>query len=603
MIRRTLATLSLLCALPAGVASASEAMDKALASIPADAIGFLCVPSIKELDAGYQKAINDLQLQPFVQPPMNSIVGLIKTALPMLGGMDENGPLTVVLMPAATMFELGQKVAILVPAREPKAMIESMNGQSTEDGLWSVNVMGQPLYAAIAKKTLIIGRTADVVQAVKKSDAGINTKLDKAQTQLLGEVSIGLWLDGANLFGKMLKPMADMMLFPMMTGSAPPGSFIAKSAEMNKHNINMFLTGVASIGFGISLDDGGLSLKGAMATIPGSDLAKQVKVKPTTASLLRGLPGRDFVMAFGQTTDPDQAKAAVKSLDVLFSAADGVEGIDQEKVEKLQDVFQRWALTMTGIRGTLELLTPGPGGLIGLSVIIDTSDSGKWLEGLEETVELAKQIALGATGKLGDEDIEAVVGAISLADAEEIDGTKVRHLKIDLSKMNQIDEDDLEEVLAVIGKEGPLLRMAPVGEKQVVLSFGGGKDHMAGLIQSAKKGEALLEQNVGVKNVSTHLPKERASVFYIAADQAIEMVRAVTKAVGEDEFPVQMEPVNAPLAGSVTGADGWTRYDLFLPNELLLAGKNVAMGLMAAQQAPPTAQPPAGVESKDPAKP
>ena len=95
----------------------------------------------------------------------------------------------------------------------------------------------------------------------------------------------------------------------------------------------------------------------------------------------------------------------------------------------------------------------------------------------------------------------------------------------------------------------------------------------------------------------------RCGVFYIAADQAIEMVRAVTKAVGEDEFPVQMEPVNAPLAGSVTGADGWARYDLFLPNELLIAGKNVAMKLMAAQQAPPAAQPPAEAGSKAPEKP
>jgi len=116
---------------------------------------------------------------------------------------------------------------------------------------------------------------------------------------------------------------------------------------------------------------------------------------------------------------------------------------------------------------------------------------------------------------------------------------------------------------------------------------------MSKFITAAKQSGSPLAKTQGIEKVSKELPSERASVIYVAVDRIIAGIKSIQEHMDEEAFPIQMPPLNAPVAMAATGGDGWGRYDIFVPTELLVAGKNAAMGMMMGGQGqpPPADQP------------
>jgi hypothetical protein len=188
------------------------------------------------------------------------------------------------------------------------------------------------------------------------------------------------------------------------------------------------------------------------------------------------------------------------------------------------------------------------------------------------------------------ENAEEMFAALTFdKDVETVAGVKVSHLKMDLEKvaeMQEADEDELEEFKKFVGKEGVLVRVAAVGDKNVVLTFGGGEPQAAKVIEAAKGNEAPLSKNAGIMKVSEQLPKEQAGVMYVSLDRMLTRIKEFQTHMDEEPLPIEVPRLDAPIAMSGTGGDGWGQYDIFIPMELLVAGKNAAMTMMG-QQAPP----------------
>lgn len=579
MMRRLLSFLVCFALLASRPAWAGEAMKDALASLPADAMAFICVPNLKQTDANYQQAVIDLGLTPMVQPPMNSLVGMIKEKFPMFAGLDENGTFAVVLMPAANLMELDSNMALVVPAADPKAMIEKMGGQANEGGGWGVNMFGTPSFAFTGTKRVIVAKSADVARKIAEGK-GLDAKLKPADVKSLEGLDVAVWLDGER-FLKVFKPQIDGLVGMVMMMQSAGGALGAKQAEATKQQIDMFREGAASLSFGVALTKAGLNLRFATTSKPGSEMAKQLKVKTTKESLLRGLPAEKYMVAFGQIVEPAQVKASMKSLDPYFGMLEAVEGIDKAKVAELKSVVEEWVPLLTGVRGVLESLPPGPNGLFGGSLIVSTEDSKKWLELTSKAVTIAKKLVADATGEKIDANLKKAVEAIAyVPDVEKIGDVSVCHLKLDLAKLDELDEEELADTMKVIGKEGVLVRLAPANANTVVVTFGGGSAYASRLLESARKNEAALDAESGIKKVSPHVVDERSMVMYVAVDQAIAGINSALKVAEEEALPVQIPTINAPLALSATGGDEWLRWDIYLPTELMVAGKNAGMSMM-----------------------
>jgi len=586
---------------------AEEAMKKALSLIPADAVAFICVPSVKQLDADYQQAIVDLGLKEMLPPAMSSLVGAVKGQLPFLAGLDEEGPLVIVFMPAAMMFELQQKQVVLVPTKDPKAMLEGMGGQPGEEGLWNLNLMGQPFVGAAGEGRLILGQSAEVVKAVKADKSGITAKLKPEVVKALENLDLAVWLD-AERFIPLFKPMIDMALNAMMQAQSAGSAFEAKSAELNKKQLDMLLTGASTFTLGIDLGKSGLVFRAATRCKPDSELARMWKVKSTEESLLKGLTGGDYIAAFGQNVDPEQTKANLETVDLLLALleekpsaeadAAGEPKPKNEHLEKLKKLAHEWLPLMTRMQGRADLLASGDAGLVGLAMIVTAADSKQWLDLAAQAVDVIKTLVKSHAEKGGEAAWQAEIGqlldAISYArGAEEIAGHKVDHFRVDLAKLGEhLDEDDVENVLKIVGKDGLLLRLAAVDEKAVVVALGGGANYTERAVKAWKGKDDSLLSDAGIKLVAAAAPSPRYMEFYLAVDNIFTLVSNIAAALDEEPLPVRMADVKAPLGFIGTGGDGFVQIDAIFPTELLVAGKDVIMAMMA----PPPGAEAAGTE-------
>ncbi|MFH0980672.1 MAG: hypothetical protein V2A79_03925 [Planctomycetota bacterium] len=586
MYRSILATLICLTAAFPTWARAADPMENALAAIPEDAVGFLCVPSLKQLDGDWQQAVSNFGLQPLVPPPWNSPLAALQQFMQLSAGLDANGPLVLVQMPFNPPSEfMGSKQAFILPAADPKALVEAMGGQAGEGGIWNVKLLGGPAFAMTGEKRLIVSTSAEVVKAVAGGKTGTGTKFKGKNPKMYEGLDLVLWLDGERLL-KAFKPQIDGFLAIVTMAQAASGPLGVKQAESTKKQISMLVDGTQSLMLGVSLDPAGVGLRLAIHAKAGSELAQQTKAKPAAGSLLQGLPAGRYMLAFGQVFDADLLKESLKDLDPYFEAGKGVESVNAEQLGILKGILQDWAPLNKAARLTVEALPPGPNGVIGMSLIFETSDTQRWLELVGKAVEALKKLPT-------DKDAKMFADAASYsAEAEDVAGVKVSHLKLDLSKIEEIDEDDLEEVTKVVGEEGVLFRLAPAGANVVTVSFGGGADYMKRLIEHAGREAAPLDNTPGIQKVANHLPKKQVGAAYIAVDQILACVSTIAKVLEEDEpLPFQMPEINAPLGVTVTGEQELMLIDVFCPTELIAASKNVVMTMMGPG-GPGTAQPP-----------
>ncbi len=558
---------------------AGDAMRDAVAQLPADAFAVICIPSLKQLDADYQQAIVDLGLKEMVQPPANSLLALVKGSLPIFAQMDETRPFAIVVMPATNMMEFNQKAAIIVPVGDPKAVVEGMGATAGEGGIYTGSMMGQPAYFALGDKRMVVAQSDAVAKAIAAKATGLDKVMKADELKTLEGLDLAIWIN-ADQTMKVLKPMIDGFM-PMMLMSMQATPTGAKQAEATKKQIDTLVDGMASLTLGISLSKEALDLRAGMTSKPGSELAAQTKMKPTTESLLNGLPGDKYMAAFGQVVDPEQTRANMKHLDPYLDMLDGVEALDKDKVGQLKAAIKEIFPMMAGARGIIQTLNGGSSGLIGFGMLIDTADSAKFIELHAKAIETAKGLASTANDPSMDEEAKKMIAALTYkADAEEIAGAKVGQLKFDLTQVPDMDDEQRAQLEKVIGKDGLLIRSAAVDGKVVAITFGGGAEYMGKIIETAKKKDAPLDANAGITKVNALLTKERASVVYVAIDQIFAGVNRIAKELEEEEIPVTMPALQSPIAVSTTGGNEWSRFDLVLPTEVLKAGKDAVMAMM-----------------------
>ncbi|MBU0755283.1 MAG: hypothetical protein KJ645_09095, partial [Planctomycetes bacterium] len=115
-----------------------------------------------------------------------------------------------------------------------------------------------------------------------------------------------------------------------------------------------------------------------------------------------------------------------------------------------------------------------------------------------------------------------------------------------------------------------------------VLNFGGGLERMKAIVEAAKKNEAFLAGDIGIRNVKIHLPANRANEIFFALDHTMTLVRNITTVLEEDEIPIDLGELNAPMGIATGGNENQVVVDLFFPTALMKAIKDTTMTLMGS---------------------
>jgi len=559
-------------------ARADEALQQALQTIPADALGVICIPNIEQGDQAFHQTLERLALTPMVPPPNHSVASMLQTYLGMSAGLNPRGALLIVMLPAPSIMELGDQMAMLVPVQDSKALLEAMKGTPGEGDVWTVTIMGEPVQALALKSHVAFGRTAELVQAFKKAtaDQNVDKKLNEQDRKSLDGLSAFVWLDAAGVI-ELARPQIDMFL-PMITSmQAASGPFGAAQAKSTKETLDTLLEGSRSFMFGLKLNEAGLALRVHIQAKDGTKLAKQMEVQPAPGAqaLLAGLPASDYMLAGGWYQNPEATKESFdSSLGAYFDAGKDMENVDAEQVKKLRESTQEFAQMATAARFTVDALAGGDGGLVGLTLLLETRDAEKCIRLLEGILAAAAKVST-------DEEVLGYFTPLSFAPAtEEVANTKVHELRYDVSKLAEVDPDDFEELKPVIGKDGLLFRLAAVGSKRVLVAFGGGTERMAKLIEAARTDEAPLAADAGIQRVHKHLPEKPVAEFYVAVDRIVQWYQKAAEAMDEEPLPIEAPTLHAPLAMATTSGKTWTQTDLFVPAELMVAIKDATMKML-----------------------
>jgi len=591
---RKLILLALALATPLWFArSASADVKAALAGVPAEAAGFVCFPNLKVLDADVQQAIDELGLGAQLPPPMNSVVTMLKSNLPMLAGLDESKPVTYVIMPIQTVMELEAKSAFIFSTADPKAMLEGLGGTAGDNGIWNVNFMGLPWLALIDGKRIVAGKVPATLEKIAKSSKSVTSQAHEGDLAAMSDLDLIVWLDGERLFTPLKGQINGMLMMMLMQAQSQSSGMTPDAIEQTKKSINEMVDGMKSAMFGVTVQEGGIGLRGTMSGKPGTAFGEKMKSATTKGPLLSGIPAEPYMLAFGQVFSAEQAKIAADEFKKAVTVSKGVQGLDEEKLKAFMDRWTEAVRMYRGMRVSIQSLEPGPDGLIGLTKIVDVTNADKVMDLMNEGFAAGKALVNDAVEAAdpGDSDmVSALLNAVNFElNKEQVAGTDVAQFKFDLgtfAKVGDVDEEEVAEIKKVVGQEGLLFRAAALDENTLVIGFGGGKSRFASALSHAKGGKAPLSANAGIQKVSAMTPQKRSMVAYVAPDQIVTAIQNVMRAVGEDPLPVQFPKPSAPIMISSTGSDGWSRGDLFVPIDILRTAMNAMMASAVAGGSP-----------------
>ena len=582
---RSLAFVVGLCGLLAPRLAADDALERVLKKLPDDTVGFLAVPSISALDENLHVAINKLGMAEHLPAPMNSLAGALRTMLRMSEGLDEKGPLVAVMLAAETIGEAPDKLALLAPVTDGAALLKAMGAEPGEGGVWSLALMGKPVSAVAEGDLVALAPSSELARRLAKGAGGksLYDRMGADDRTALHDLNLALWVDSERVV-ELARPQIDSMIGMITMMQAAGGPIGAGQAQSTREQMEMYLDGTRSVVFGAWVKPVGLGIRFAMSAKPGSEFAKLMQSEGTDQTLLSGLPRGAYMLAMGQTIDHSGVETSLKGLDPYFEVGKDNEDLDADALAELKSATYDLLRSLRAVRLSVDALPSGPDGLIGLTLLLDTPDSGKAQGLITKVSEAAKRVCK-------DAELLPYFDALTHElDVEEMADVKVSRFKYDLSKVDELDEDDREEMLKIIGQEGLALRIAAVSDKRLAIAFGGGKERMSKVIAAAKSDDPALAEDAGVRRAAEQLPKTRASELYLALDEIGRCAQNIAKAIDEDPLPLDIPDLDAPVAMVSVASKACARLDIFVPMELAVACKDAAMSLMGMPGASPTSQ-------------
>ena len=166
-------------------------------------------------------------------------------------------------------------------------------------------------------------------------------------------------------------------------------------------------------------------------------------------------------------------------------------------------------------------------------------------------------------------------------EAETVDGVKVHTLLADMTQLPKamdVPEDKAAEAIKAIkvlfGSDGLKVRIA-VTDKSITATLGGGQALLKDALATAKANKAPLATQPAVVKVMDRLPKDRVGVLMVSAENLMQVVDTVAKAMGEDGLPFKVGETSAPAVAAMIGDPLGLHVTLYVPTELAVSVKSM----------------------------
>lgn len=562
-------------------ASANDALD-IVKHVPANAWGFAIVRSLDVVDSKCQMLAEKIGMPLQVKAMLNNM-------LPVGDALDTTKPIGIVMLDAMKYQDKG--IVLLVPAKDPKALVEALEPGEEKDGIRECKVANETVQTAIKGGLVWVSPAREILAEVLKSEqhAGSDFSSVRAETLQRSDVFVSVALGTVvNAYKAQIMPMVMMAGAAMGGGGPNPFEHMVQMAEQTQ-----------SVDIALKIDSNGAAVTVLTSGRKDSDLEKDIgKWKNSSEPLVGWLPKEEFLVAWGSNGGFGDVAEVADVLVALASAgpgggSEGTKAFAKECAELIGGIG-RYAVGVSA-------LPDGPGGMVGLTIALETSDSAKFVKGVRSAYENVWSL-------WNAEEMELAKKAlIHTADAENIDGHKVDTIRLDLKQLGEeTSAADVMQFEKICGKS-PAVRFGAIDSKHVVVSFGGGESRFKSIAGCVKSGGNALHADAGISAASAQLPGARASEFFLALDTLVRFAKRVATVTGEpDNIPFEVPVLNAPLAGATARQGKIGRMDLFVPMKIVDAGVSISRQMSAGmdnfdedEDEAEDMEPPAGDSSGD----
>lgn len=547
----------------APVAVGQDAQGDLLSAVPGDAWAALCVRNAGELDQKLMTLAQQLNV-----PPMSALQ-LVKMQLGLMSGVNDAGGAAVVVMPVDNFGMINEGMAVLVPCQDYAGLTGMMQLEPAGEGFDGISrgmIAGQPAFLAQQGAYAIVAPVPGAVQKflASKEKPAIGKTWTKHQLDRFAKDDVTLWI---NVDGLVSSPAFQTGVMPMMA--------MMSGGAFNPQDLQEIRSWV----IGLRMDAEGIYLGLAQTIKEGTAAASLLAAtKPTTESLLAGLPADDYLVAMGvRGSKEGWAKAAEGFNQMLSNPMIAMQlQADPEKLEHIKKIIGSLITATRDFSFSAAALPAGPDGMLGFAKVVSVEGDASGL--CTQIGDLIGTIVSMAPA----EEAAKVQNLVKFTpDAEQIAGASVSHLAINLDQADDVDKAWLDKLTKVVGKEGLLFRIAAIGDNHIVSTFGGGPARMQRVIELLKAGEAPLGANEGLKKAASLLPASRVLEGYVAVDHLMNTIGDISKVVDSPDAPPAFPKIDAPVAVVAGPAGGDTfQVDIAAPMPVVIAIKDT---IMAAQ--------------------
>jgi hypothetical protein len=610
----------------ATTAPATRPTASIMSIVPADAWGVVGLTNLEQLDTEVMRLGQKLGLPIFFAPS-----GLIQMGLGITQGFDPAGGMALIVLdgakyPGAANWAMAQgfplPVVLAMAASDPAALIQSLNGKATDDPkISSVTLQQESVFAATKGGYVLIGPDVDILKGLTATGAAATQRasevLKPAFVQYASQSKIFVYINVKPVLGTYGPVIKGLLAFAAAAaqgaqGQAGAGNMsVPAMTMMGSSYIDVLSKQVDKLLVFADLEPNGLHLS-AVATFQPDTLLGKVfaATKPSGKPLLAGLPDGAFILAGAQE---QTGQEYVQDLVDLFSKpymdamrASGSEAMvaQAEQQAKVAQVRVQLAkLQQTGKVGVYQL-PKGEHGSLGILAEGQFSDTAKAYELIKQNVKSQVDFMAAQQPKV-KQFLDAVTYT---AEVETVDGAKVDTLLLDLTKLSKVadaPQDEMQKIFRIVktllGSDGVKVRIA-VTPKHILATLGGGDAFLQDALAMAKAGKPALATQPAIVKITDRLPKNCVSVLYVSAENLLQVVDRVGKAVSDKGLPFAVGQTSAPIAAALVSDPLGMHVTLYVPTDLAVSVKGMytqaGMQHRQGRSRAPGSQPAEGAESE-----
>jgi hypothetical protein len=582
--RKTLGCL-LLMGLASSLALAS--FEKAFKAMPEDTVAVISLNSLAEADSKFNDLIEKLEMGEMLPPDQRSLVKLLTEKMKPGDQFDANGSMAIVVLEPSNIMMIWDYFMILAPTKNGEKMLEDMDGTKYPTGVWEVVREGEAAYALPMGTHVGFSPSQELMEtlAERESKKSLADQMSPQAMKALDGLDLVVWMNADKLIS-ISRGQIDALL-PMLAMAADPNDpFAQTNIKSTTKMIKMLLDGAAGFSFGLGLHDDGVPMRMMFYAKPDTELARRMEMGTNVkgAANLSNLADGDFVVAFSALTNKEAMITGFQDTVMPYvEAARTMEDLDQDQLKKTEDALRAIWTSATAFRGVIQVLPEDATGVFGASLILDVTDSAGFCSAWGEFIDGTKGIVDSLSEGSITEMLEPLVFA---ADAGKVGDIAYHTLSFDLEATGEFEEEDLEDVEAILGSDGLSFRVLPVTGERVLICFGGGDAYAKLAVKAATSEDAPLAKDAGIKAAMKRLPEGSQNMGFLAADRLLTLINRGALAIDEDPLPVEVPKLKEPLStGSVAGKT-WSRTDMFIPMDFIVAVKDFSISFMGMDQQP-----------------